>query len=107
FGVVSYMPTYFQMVVGASASTAGLLMAPMMGTMLLTSLLSGIAVSRTGKYKHFPIAGTLVLALGLGLLSTVQVDTPVAVICAYMATIGLGLGASMQILTLVVQNTFS
>ena len=107
FGVVSYMPTYFQMAVGASASRAGLFMAPMMGAMLLTSLLSGIAVSRTGTYKHFPIAGTVVLAIGLGLLSTVSIDTPTAIICVYMAVIGLGLGASMQILTLIVQNTFA
>ena len=106
FGVVGYMPTYFQMAVGASASKAGLFMAPMMGAMLLTSIVSGAVVSKTGKYKFFPIAGTMVLATGLWLLSTISLDTPVAMICAYMAVVGMGLGASMQILTLIVQNTF-
>lgn len=107
FGAIGYMPTYFQMVVGASASTAGLLMAPMMAAMLLMSIVSGAVVSKTGKYKFFPIAGTLILALGLGLLSTVKVETHTAVICLYMAIVGLGLGASLQILTLIVQNSFS
>lgn len=106
FGAIGYMPTYFQMAVGASASKAGLLMAPMMGAMLLTSVISGAVVSKTGKYKLFPIVGTAILAIGLGLLATVTIATPIVLICAYMAVIGIGLGASMQILTLIVQNTF-
>lgn len=107
FGAIGYMPTYFQMAVGASASKAGLLMAPMMGAMLLTSVISGSIVSKTGKYKAFPIIGTLVLAAGLSLLATVSIDTSLILICTYMAVIGIGLGASMQILTLIVQNTFA
>lgn len=106
FGAIGYMPTYFQMAVGVSASIAGLMMTPMMGAMLLTSITSGALVSKTGRYKLFPVFGTGILALGLALLSTVKVDTPVALICLYMAVIGTGLGMSMQILTLVVQNTF-
>lgn len=106
FGAIGYMPTYFQMAVGASASMAGLFMAPMMGAMLLTSIISGNLVAKTGKYKAFPIAGALTLALGLGLLSTVKIETSVTIICLYMAIIGMGLGMSMQILTLIVQNTF-
>lgn len=106
FGVIGYMPTYFQMAVGASASVAGLYMAPMMGALLLTSITSGALISKTGKYKFFPVAGSAVLALGLGLLATVTADTAVALICTYMAIIGVGLGASLQVLTLIVQNTF-
>jgi len=107
FGAAGYMPTYFQMAEGISASRAGLLMSPMMGAMLLTSVVVGAAVSRTGKYKLYPIFGAAILGLGLYLLSTTTVATSIALICTYMAVIGVGLGLSMQILTLVVQNTFA
>lgn len=106
FGAIGYMPTYLQMATGASATAAGLLMIPMMGALLLTSIGTGQLVSSTGRYKLWPIVGSVVLALGLGLLSTVAVDTPTFVICIYLGIIGLGLGSSMQILTLVVQNSF-
>ncbi len=107
FGAIGYMPTYFQMAVGASASTAGLLMAPMMGSLLLTSVISGAVVSKTGKYKLFPILGSVILALGLGLLSTIEIATPTIVVCGFMMIIGVGLGVSLQILTLIVQNSFA
>lgn len=106
FGVVGYMPTYFQMATGASATAAGLLMIPMMGTLLLASIGSGAIVSRTGKYKLIPIVGTVILAVGLILLGTVTVDTPVAVICLYIGVVGTGIGASLQLLIVVVQDSF-
>lgn len=106
FGAVGYMPTYFQMAKGATATVAGLLMIPMMATMLTTSIGTGVFVSRTGRYRLLPVAGALILAAGLGLLSTVQPETPVWVICTWMAVIGIGLGANMQLLTLIVQNSF-
>lgn len=106
FGAVGYLPTYFQMAVGASATAAGLLMIPMMAALLLTSIVTGAMISKTGKYKALPIVGTFIVAIGVGLLATVQVDTPVYLICIYMAVMGVGLGTSMQILTLVVQNSF-
>lgn len=107
FGAIGYLPTYFQMSVGATATEAGLLMIPMMASLLITSIVSGAIISRTGRYKRIPVLGTIVLAIGLGLLSSVTIDTPVAVVCAYMAVIGIGLGTSMQVMTLVVQNSFS
>lgn len=106
FGAAGYMPTYFQMAEGISASKAGLLMAPMMVAMLATSVIIGALVSKTGKYKMFPVLGAGVLSVGLYLLSTATAATGVPLICAYMAVIGIGLGLSMQILTLIVQNTF-
>ncbi len=106
FGVVGYMPTYFQMAVGASATVAGLLMVPMMACMLITSIGTGVMVSRSGRYKTIPIVGALILTAGVALLSTVQAGTSVVLICVFMALIGVGLGANMQILTLIVQNTF-
>lgn len=106
FGVLAYMPTYLQMVTGVGAADAGLLMIPMMGTLLIASIGSGQFVSHTGRYKALPIIGTLITALGLFLLSTLTASTAIWIMCAYLAVMGLGLGLSMQILTLVVQNSF-
>jgi EmrB/QacA subfamily drug resistance transporter len=107
FGAMGYLPTYFQMAVGASATVAGLYMAPMMVTMLISSVISGIVVSKTGKYKYMPIIGAAVLSVGLGLLGTITADSSVVLICVYIAILGIGLGMSMQILTLIVQNSFA
>ncbi len=106
FGALAYLPTYLQMVTGAGATKAGLLMIPMMGGLLVTSTVSGQAVSRTGRYKALPIAGTLVVGLSLALLSTMSASTPVAVTCTYLAVMGVGLGLCIQILVLIVQNSF-
>lgn len=106
FGSLGYMPTYIQMVTGVSATMAGLLMTPMMGSMLVFSIGSGIIVSRTGRYKFFPVAGTLIMALGMFLLSNLHPDSPRWELLGALAVLGMGVGLSMQILTLIVQNTF-
>ncbi len=106
FGAIGYLPLYFQMARGESAINAGLLMIPMMATLLITSVGTGVLVSKTGKYKSLPIYGTIILTIGLLLLGTVTLTTPIVVIGLYMALVGTGLGASMQILTLIVQNSF-
>lgn len=106
FGVIGYLPTYLQMAAGVSATAAGLLMVPMMGTLLTTSIVSGVYVSRTGKYKWLPIAGSVMIAVALVLLSTMTASTPVWVLCVYIAVLGTGLGTSMQLLVLIVQNSF-
>ncbi|GAB3527980.1 MDR family MFS transporter [Arthrobacter monumenti] len=106
FGAIGYMPTYLQMVTGASATNAGLLMVPMMGGMLLTSIIAGQLVSKTGRYKWMPIAGASSVAGGLLLLSLITPSTPVVLICLFLSLMGIGLGLSMQILVLIVQNSF-
>jgi EmrB/QacA subfamily drug resistance transporter len=106
FGALAYMPTYLQMVTGVSATRAGLLMIPMMGTLLVTAIVSGRAVTRTGKYKWLPVFGAGFVAIALGLLSTMSASTAVWITCAFLAIMGLGLGLTMQILVLVVQNSF-
>lgn len=106
FGALAYLPTYLQMVTGAGATRAGLLMIPMMAGLLVTSIAAGQLVSRTGRYKYLPITGSAVVAVALALLSTMTPGMPVAVICGYLAVLGVGLGMSMQILVLVVQNSF-
>ncbi len=106
FGALAYLPTYLQMVTGVNATQAGLLMIPMMAALLLTSIIAGQLVSRTGRYKWLPIVGTAITAVALFLLSTMTPSLPVWVLCAYLAIMGLGLGMCMQILILIVQNSF-
>ncbi|MGO4382713.1 MDR family MFS transporter [Specibacter sp. RAF43] len=106
FGVIGYIPTYMQMATGYSATEAGLLMIPMMGCLLVASVIIGRRVSITGRYKLAPIVGSLILAAALVLLATIHADSPVYLICIYLGLMGVGLGASMQILTLVAQNSF-
>src|SRR5690606_3667886 len=72
FGAIGYLPTYLQMTFGLDATQAGLTMIPMMGAMLLTSVVTGALVSKYGRYKWMPIVGSLILALGLFLLSTLE-----------------------------------
>ncbi len=104
FGSVTYMPVYLQVVKGVAPSTAGLQITPMMGGLLLTSIASGQIISRVGRYRHFPILGTAVATIGLGLLATLGVDTPTWTAAGYMLVLGLGLGMVMQVLVLAVQN---
>lgn len=105
FGAIGYFPTYLQMVTGVNATQAGLLMAPMMGSLLIASILSGRAVSRTGRYKKFPLVGSAVMGLALVLISTLTVDSPIWWMCTVLALFGVGIGLSNQILTLIVQNS--
>ncbi|AMK23148.1 MULTISPECIES: MFS transporter [Sphingomonadaceae] len=104
FGSVTYMPIYLQVVKGVSPSTAGLQLTPMMGGVLVTSIASGQIISRIGRYRLFPIIGTAVMTVGLGLLSTLGVASSIWVAPAYMLVLGLGLGMVMQVLVLAVQN---
>ena len=106
FGAMAYLPTYLQMVTGANATKAGFLMIPMMIGLLVSSVVSGQLVSKTGRYKWLPITGTLLVAVALVLLSTMTASLPVWVLCGYLSIMGVGLGMSMQILILIVQNSF-
>lgn len=106
FGALGYLPTYLQMSFGATATQAGLLMIPMMGALLITSVVTGALVTKYGRYKWMPMVGSLILAVGMALLGTITPDTPIVVFCFYLAIMGTGLGTSMQILVLIVQNTF-
>ncbi len=106
FGALAYLPTYLQMVTGANATEAGFLMIPMMAGLLVTSIISGQLVSKTGRYKWLPLVGTLIVAVALVLLSTMTPALATWVLCSYLAVMGVGLGMSMQILILIVQNSF-
>ena len=104
FGSITYMPLYLQVVRGADPSTAGLALTPMMGGVLITSIVSGQIISRIGRYRPFPIAGTALMTIGLGLLATLGTETNIWFACAYLLVLGLGLGMVMQVLVLAVQN---
>ncbi|HZC40562.1 MAG TPA: MDR family MFS transporter [Streptosporangiaceae bacterium] len=104
FGALTYLPQYMQIVRGASPTLSGLRLLPMMAGLLLTSIGTGRLVSRWGRYKIFPIIGTAVMTLGLYLLSLLTAATGTGPASLYMFVLGAGVGASMQVLVLAVQN---
>ena len=104
FGSVTYLPLYLQVVKGHTPTESGLLMTPMMVGVLITSIGSGQLISRLGRYRPFPIAGTAVATLGLYLLSSLAVGTPAWQSALFMLVLGLGLGLVMQVLVLAAQN---
>ncbi|HWE15303.1 MAG TPA: MDR family MFS transporter [Solirubrobacteraceae bacterium] len=104
FGSVTYLPLFLQVVLGASPTGSGLQILPLMGGLLITSISSGQMISRTGRYKAFPIAGTAIMVVGLALLSTMGPHTSRLTASAFMFVLGLGLGLVMQVLVLAVQN---
>ena len=104
FGSIIFIPLYLQIVKGASPTQSGLLMLPMMAGIIVTSVLTGRAMSRIGRYKWFPVAGALVLVLGMFLFTQLRVDSPLTLSFLFMMVIGVGLGLCMQSLVLAVQN---
>ncbi|HEV8238605.1 MAG TPA: MFS transporter [Thermoanaerobaculia bacterium] len=104
FGAVTFLPLFLQVVRGQSPTASGLQLVPMMGGMLLTSIGSGQLISRTGRYRMFPIVGTAVMAVGLVLLSRLRPDTGALALSFDLVVVGVGLGMVMQVLVLAVQN---
>ncbi|QDQ11318.1 MDR family MFS transporter [Streptomyces spectabilis] len=104
FGAMTYLPTFLQVVQGVSPTMSGVHMLPMVVGMLISSTASGQIVSRTGRWKVFPVVGTGVTALGLLLLHQLKPDSPTFEMSAYFFVFGFGLGLVMQVLVLIVQN---
>ena len=104
FGAIIFLPQYLQIVQAQSPTASGLLTLPMMVGMLGTSISSGRIITRTGRYKMFPVAGLLIAAVGVFLLSRLTVDTSLWLAGIYMFVTGAGLGLVMQVLVLAVQN---
>ncbi|MET9761741.1 MDR family MFS transporter [Streptomyces sp. NPDC006372] len=105
FGATLYLPLFQQSVQGASATNSGLLLMPMMIPIALVSTIAGKAMSRTGKYKIFPVLGAGLLAVGTGLLATMDTDTSRTTAGLYMALVGIGLGFLLQMTTTIAQNS--
>jgi predicted MFS family arabinose efflux permease len=104
FGAIIYLPLFLQLVYGASPTSSGLRMIPLMGGLLIAAIASGRAITRFGRYKIYPIVGTIVLVLGMFMLSRLTVESDAWVASLYMLDVGVGLGLVMQVLVLIVQN---
>ncbi|HEV7826597.1 MAG TPA: MFS transporter [Mycobacteriales bacterium] len=104
FGGIAALPLYLQIVRGASPTEAGLLLVPLTVGIMTGSIFSGQLISRTGRYKVYPILGALLMIVGMVLLSRVGVDTPFWQTSVYMGVFGFGLGNIMQPITLAMQN---
>ncbi|MFD9885586.1 MDR family MFS transporter [Streptomyces alboflavus] len=104
-GAMTFLPTYLQYVDGDSATISGVRTLPMVVGLLIASIFSGNVVSKTGTYRIFPIVGSLVMALGLFLLSLMGSETSTWLESLYMFVLGAGIGLCMQVLTIAVQNT--
>lgn len=104
-GALTFLPTYMQYVNGVSATTSGLRTLPMVVGMLITSTGSGTLVGRTGRYKVFPVVGTALMALAFLLMSRMEPSTSALIQSLYLVVLGAGIGLSMQVLVLIVQNT--
>jgi EmrB/QacA subfamily drug resistance transporter len=104
FGAITFLPVFLQLVDGASATSSGLNLLPLMAGLLTASIASGQLISRRGRYKIFPVLGTALAGIGIFFLSTIDPHTSRAVISLYMAVLGAGLGMVMQVLVIAVQN---
>jgi EmrB/QacA subfamily drug resistance transporter len=104
FGALAFLPQYLQLVHGVSATESGLLLLPLLVGLLIMSIGSGRYISSSGKFRWFPLVGTILVTAGLAMLTTIGAHTSLGLISIYIFVFGSGLGLFMQVLTLVVQN---
>jgi EmrB/QacA subfamily drug resistance transporter len=105
FGAINFLPLYQQTVQGSSATNSGLLLLPMMLAMMVVSIFAGQVITRSGRYKAFPIIGGFGMTIGMILLSMVDVATTKTQLALFMAVLGLGMGFLMQTTMLIAQNS--
>lgn len=105
FGAIFYIPVYAQGVMKVDATNSGLITMPLMLAMVVMGILSGLVVTRTGRYKEIMLGGVLVMGVGYWLLARLVYGDPTWQLTLAMLVLGIGLGACMQNFTLVVQNT--
>ena len=104
FGAIIMLPLYLQIIQGNSATEAGLKLIPLMLGILTFTVTSGRMITKTGKYKKYPVVGTVIMSVGIFLMSTAGVDTPYWQIAIFAVVIGGGLGLSMQTIVIALQN---
>ena len=104
FGALAYLPQYMQVVRGISPTVSGLRLLPLLVGLLLTSTGTGFLVSKWGRYKIFPVIGTALMTLGLFLLSRLGIHSSFWIVSLYLFVLGVGIGASLQVLIIAVQN---
>jgi len=106
FGAILYIPLFVQDVLGRTATNSGVILVPMVFTLMIVSLTAGQYISRRGRYKKLAILGTALLTVGIFWLSTLKISSSASGVIVRMIVIGAGLGISMPIYSLVVQNAF-
>lgn len=104
FGGIAMLPLYLQIVKGASPTESGLLLIPLTAGIMVAAIISGQLISKTGRYKIYPVLGTALMVVGMALMSRIGVDTPFWQTALYMVIFGAGLGNTMQPMMLAVQN---
>jgi EmrB/QacA subfamily drug resistance transporter len=104
FGAIVFLPLYLQVVGGASATSSGLLLLPLMAGIVTSSVVVGRVISRTGRYRWYPVAGTALMTIAMGLLATMDAGTSRTTASWYVALLGVGLGTVMPVMILAVQN---
>jgi EmrB/QacA subfamily drug resistance transporter len=107
FGITIFVPLYIQSVLGASATTSGVILMPMTLAWVVTVFVSGQLITRTGRYKAFPVTGSVLAAAGVAVLTQIDTDTPRGLIGAALALTGVGMGASLQPYMIAGQNAVS
>ena len=107
FGVISFIPSYAQMVYATGATTAGMLLLPLTAGIIAANISAGLLISRLGRYKVFPVVGTIVAAAAMLLLATMSASTPIWLLAIYLTVLGLGVGVFMQVAVVAVQNAVS
>jgi len=105
FAVIVFLPRWYQVVGGSSATESGYQILPLLGGLIVSAVSSGQIVARTGRYKALILAALLILALGLFMLTNLRTDTPGPLVWLWMAVTGLGVGPTFAVFTLVVQNS--
>ena len=105
FATVVFLPRWFQVVAGASATESGYQILPLLGGLIISAVASGQIVSRTGRYRLLMFGALVVMAIGLFMLSHLRADTPIPVLWAWMFVTGLGVGPTFAVFTLIVQNS--
>src|SRR5262249_20260799 len=105
FGAINFLPLYQQTVQGESATNSGLLLLPMMFSMMVVSIFAGQVITRTGRYKIFPIIGGVGMTIAMILLSTLDIHTTPFMLGVFMAVLGFGMGFLMQTTMLIAQNS--
>jgi EmrB/QacA subfamily drug resistance transporter len=104
FGAIIFLPRWFQFVNGSSATESGYQIFPLLVGLIGSSIVSGILVSRTGRYKAIILAGLGIMSVGLVLLTQLRADTPLPVLWSWMFVTGVGIGPTLSVFTIVVQN---
>lgn len=104
FGSIVFLPLFLQVVAGASATSSGLLLLPLMGGIVVSSVVVGRVISRTGRYRWYPIAGTALMTVAMVLLATMDTTTSQTTASWYVVLLGAGLGTVMPVMILAVQN---